>query len=95
MLTIDRKTVGMALGIVVLAWWLNTSPLSPLAPPAPPPKRPVLHALGKLASAAARIGLWVTLAGERPAEEPPRDHLVKAPAVDADGHRVIDNSEGW
>jgi hypothetical protein len=89
---IDRKLVAIVAVCLVLGWWLGSSPSSPINPT---PQRPVLQAVGRLARIAARLGLWAALAAE-PA--PPRAdgrQLVHAPAVDADGHRVVNHGEGW
>jgi hypothetical protein len=54
----------------------------------------VLQAVGRLARIAARLGLWMAMAAEPPPQADSRQ-LVHAPAVDADGHRVVDHGEGW
>jgi alkanesulfonate monooxygenase SsuD/methylene tetrahydromethanopterin reductase-like flavin-dependent oxidoreductase (luciferase family) len=63
--------------------------------PEPVPGRPVVSAFVRLARTAARIGLWVALAAEPPPAADDRQQIVRAPRVDADGHRVVDHAEGW
>lgn len=93
-MTIHRSTVAaLVLGLLV-GYWSATSPRSPVHPD-PVPGRPVLSAFVRLTRTAARLGLWFALAGEQPPAEEPRQQLVKAPSVDADGHRIIDHAEGW
>ena len=91
---IDRPTLQALVVALALGWWLGHSPASPVGPPAPP-DRPVLTALGKLARFAAKYGLWIALAAEKPPAPEDRQQLVRAPRVDSDGHRVIDHAEGW
>ena len=92
---IDRSHVVALVLAVTLGYWLGHSPASPVGPPAPP-DRPVIHAVGRLARFAARWGLWVALAAEKPPAEPEqRQQLVHAPRFDAEGHPVIDHREGW
>lgn len=93
-MTIDRKTLAVFAVAVAIGWWLGSSPSSPVNPN-PAPARPVLSAVARLTRAAARLGLWVALAGEQPPPEEPAQQLVKAPSVDADGHRILDHREGW
>ena len=88
---IDRKLVATVLVCLALGWWLGSSPSSPINPT---PQRPVLQAVGRLARIAARLGLWAALAAEAPPQADGRQ-LVHAPAVDAEGHRVVDHGEGW
>ena len=88
---IDRKLVAIVLVALAAGWWLGSSPASPINPT---PQRPVLQAVGRLARVAARLGLWAALAAEPPPQADGRQ-LVNAPAVDADGHRVVDHGEGW
>ena len=88
---IDRKLVSIVLVALAVGWWLGSSPSSPINPT---PQRSVLAAVGRLARVAARLGLWAALAAESPPHADGRQ-LVHAPAVDADGHRVIDHAEGW
>ena len=91
---IDRPVLVALVLAVVFGWWLGHSPASPVGPPAPP-DRPVLTAFARLTRTAARLGLWFALAGEQPPAPEDRQQLVRAPRVDADGHRVIDHAEGW
>jgi alkanesulfonate monooxygenase SsuD/methylene tetrahydromethanopterin reductase-like flavin-dependent oxidoreductase (luciferase family) len=95
-LTLDRRLVWIMLVALALGWWLGSSNHSPLNPH-PVPDRPVLTAFARVARLAARFGLWFALAAEKPPEPQPeqKQQLVKAPAVDKDGHRIIDHSEGW
>jgi hypothetical protein len=88
---IDRKLVAIVLVALAVGWWLGSSPSSPINPT---PQRPVLQAVGRLARIAARLGLWAALAAE-PSPQADSRQLVHAPAVDADGHRVVDHGEGW
>jgi hypothetical protein len=90
-MTIDRKIVFAVLIALACGWWLGSSPASPIAPQT---QRPVLHALARMTRTAARLGLWMAVAAE-PAPPQEKRHLVHAPAVDADGHRVVDHGEGW
>ena len=88
---IDRRTIATVAICLALGWWLGSSPSSPINPT---PQRPVLQAVGRLARIAARLGLWMAMAAE-PAPQADDRQLVHAPAVDADGHRVVDHGEGW
>jgi hypothetical protein len=88
---IDRKLVSVVLVALAVGWWLGSSPASPINPT---PQRPVLQAVGRLARIAARLGLWAAMAAESPPQADGRQ-LVHAPAVDAEGHRVVDHGEGW
>jgi hypothetical protein len=88
---IDRKLVSIVLVCLAVGWWLGSSPSSPINPT---PQRPVLQAVGRLARIAARLGLWMAMAAESPPQGDGRQ-LVHAPAVDAEGHRVVDHGEGW
>ena len=88
---LDRKLVAVVLVALAAGWWLGSSPSSPINPT---PQRPVLQAVGRLARIAARLGLWVAMAAEPPPQADSRQ-LVHAPAVDAEGHRVVDHGEGW
>jgi hypothetical protein len=88
---IDRRTIATVAVCLALGWWLGSSPSSPINPT---PQRPVLQAVGRLARIAARLGLWMAMAAE-PAPQADSRQLVHAPAVDADGHRVVDHGEGW
>ena len=88
---IDRKLVSIVLVALAVGWWLGSSPSSPINPT---PQRPVLQAVGRLARIAARLGLWMAMAAE-PAPQADSRQLVHAPAVDADGHRVVNHGEGW
>jgi hypothetical protein len=92
---IDRKIIGIVLVALAIGWWLGSSNHSPLNPH-PVPDRPVLTALARVARLAARLGLYVALAAEKPPEpEQPQPQIVKAPPVDSDGHRVVNHGEGW
>jgi len=88
---IDRKLILAVLVALACGWWLGSSPASPINPT---PQRPVLAAVGRLARVAARLGLWMAMAAEPPPQADGRQ-LVRSPAVDADGHRVVDHGEGW
>jgi hypothetical protein len=88
---IDRKLVSIVLVCLAVGWWLGSSPSSPINPT---PQRPVLQAVGRLARIAARLGLWAAMAAE-PSPQADGRQLVHAPAVDADGHRVVNHGEGW
>ena len=88
---IDRRTIATVAVCLALGWWLGSSPSSPINPT---PQRPVLAAVGRLARIAARLGLWMAMAAEPPPQADGRQ-LVHAPAVDAEGHRVVDHGEGW
>jgi len=88
---IDRKLIAVVLVALAAGWWLGSSPSSPINPT---PQRPVFAAVGRLARIAARLGLWAALAAEAPPQADGRQ-LVHAPAVDADGHRVVNHGEGW
>jgi hypothetical protein len=88
---IDRKLIATVLVCLALGWWLGSSPSSPINPT---PQRPVLAAVGRLARIAARLGLWMAMAAE-PAPQLERQQIVRSPAVDADGHRVVNHGEGW
>jgi hypothetical protein len=89
---IDRKLVATVLVCLAVGWWLGSSPSSPINPT---PQRPVLQAVGRLARIAARLGLWAAMAAEPAPPQADGRQLVHAPAVDADGHRVVDHGEGW
>ena len=88
---IDRKLVAVFLVALAVGWWLGSSPSSPINPT---PQRPVIHAIGRLARVAARLGLWMAMASEPPPQADGRQ-IVNAPSVDADGHRVVNHGEGW
>jgi hypothetical protein len=88
---IDRKTVSIVLVALAVGWWLGSSPSSPINPT---PQRTVLQKLSRLAILAARLGLRLALFAE-PAPQADGRQLVHAPAVDADGHRVVDHGVGW
>jgi hypothetical protein len=89
---IDRKLVAVVLVALAAGWWLGSSPASPINPT---PQRPVLAAVGRLARVAARLGLWAALAAEPAPPQADGRQLVHAPAVDADGHRIVNHGEGW
>jgi hypothetical protein len=89
---IDRKIVSIVVICLAAGWWLGSSPSSPINPT---PQRPVLAAVGRLARIAARLGLWAAMAAEPAPPQADGRQLVHAPAVDADGHRVVDHGEGW
>ena len=90
---IDRKLVAVVLVALAAGWWLGSSQASPVNPH-PVPDRPVLHAFARLTRTAARLGLWMAFAAEAPQQQEQRQ-IVHAPAVDADGHRVVNHGEGW
>jgi hypothetical protein len=89
---IDRRTIATVAVALALGWWLGSSPSSPINPT---PQRPVLQAVGRLARIAARLGLWAAMAAEPAPPQADGRQLVHAPAVDAEGHRVVDHGEGW
>jgi hypothetical protein len=88
---IDRRTIATVAVCLALGWWLGSSPSSPINPT---PQRPVLAAVGRLARIAARLGLWMAMSAE-PALSAERQQIVRSPAVDAAGNRVVDHGEGW
>ena len=88
---IDRKLVAIVLVCLAAGWWLGSSPASPINPT---PQRPVLNALARLTRTAARLGLWMAMAAEAPPHQEPQQ-IVRSPAVDAEGHRVLNHGEGW
>lgn len=89
-----RLVVVTSVVVAGLTWWLATSPKSPVNPH---PQRPVVTALARLVRTAARLGLWMALAGEeapKPKEQAnERQRLVQAAGVD--GIPRVDHSEGW
>lgn len=88
---LDRKTIAIIAVCLAAGWWLGSSPSSPINPT---PQRPVLQAVGRLARIAARLGLWVAMAAEAPPQQE-LQQIVRSPAVDAEGHRVLNHGEGW
>lgn len=90
-MTIDRRTIRIALVCLALGWWLGSSPSSPVNPH-PQPERPILSAVVRLARLAARLGLMVAVAAD-----PPQDsrQAVRSVRTDAEGHPVVDHAEGW
>ena len=88
---IDRKLVAVVLVALATGWWLGSSPASPINPT---PQRPVIQKLSRVAILAARLGLRLALFAE-PAPRADQRQLVHSPAVDADGHPVVDHGEGW
>ena len=90
-MTIDRKFVAIILLCLAAGWWLGSSPASPINPT---PQRPVLQAVGRLVRIAARLGLWMAMAAE-PAPLVETQQIVRSPAVDAAGNRIVDHGEGW
>lgn len=88
---LDRKLVAIVLLALASGWWLGSSPSSPINPT---PQRPVLNALARLTRTAARLGLWMAFAAE-PAPQQEPQQIVRSPAVDSEGHRVINHAEGW
>jgi hypothetical protein len=89
---IDRKLIAIVLVALAVGWWLGCSPSSPINPT---PQRPVLQKLSRLAILAARLGLRLALFAEPALPQADGRQLVHAPAVDADGHRVVNHGEGW
>jgi hypothetical protein len=87
---LDRKLVAIVIVCLAAGWWLGSSPASPINPT---PQRPVLQAVGRLARIAARLGLWMAMAAEAPPVE--AQQIVRSPAVDSEGHRVLNHAEGW
>ena len=90
-MTIDRRLIAIVLVAIAAGWWLGSSPSSPINPT---PQRPGLQAVGRLARIAARLGLWMAMAAE-PAPPSERQQIVRSPAVDAAGNRVLNHGEGW
>ena len=88
---IDRKLVAIVLVALAAGWWLGSSPSSPINPT---PQRPVLQKLSRVAMFAARLGLRLALFAE-PAPPSEQQQIVRSPAVDAEGHRVLNHAEGW
>ena len=88
---IDRRLIAIVSVTLAAGWWLGSSPSSPINPT---PQRPVLQAVGRLARIAARLGLWMAMAAEAPPQQEPQQ-IVRSPAVDAEGHRVLNHGEGW
>jgi hypothetical protein len=88
---LDRKLVSIVLVALAVGWWLGSSPSSPINPT---PQRPIIQKLSRVAILAARLGLRLALFAE-PAPQADGRQLVHAPAVDAEGHRVVDHGEGW
>lgn len=90
-MTTDRRIVAIVVLALAAGWWLGSSPSSPINPT---PQRPVLQAVGRLARIAARLGLWMAMAAE-PAPPVEPQQIVRSPAVDAAGNRIVDHGEGW
>ena len=90
-MTTDRKLVAIIVVTLAAGWWLGSSPSSPINPT---PQRPVVQAVGRLARIAARLGLWMAMAAE-PAPPVEPQQIVRSPAVDAAGNRIVDHGEGW
>jgi hypothetical protein len=88
---LDRKLIAIVLVCLAAGWWLGSSPASPINPT---PQRPVLQKLGRVAMLAARLGLRLALFAE-PAPQQEPQQIVRSPAVDAEGHRVVNHGEGW
>ena len=88
---IDRRAVAVVIVALAAGWWLGSSPSSPINPT---PQRPVIHALARLTRTAARLGLWMAFAAE-PAPQHEPQQIVRSPAVDSDGHRIVNHGEGW
>ena len=88
---LDRKIVAIILVCLAAGWWLGSSPASPINPT---PQRPVLQKLSRVAMFAARLGLRLALFAE-PAPQQEPQQIVRSPAVDAEGHRVLNHGEGW
>ena len=88
---LDRKLIAIVIVALAAGWWLGSSPASPINPT---PQRPVLQAVGRLARIAARLGLWMAMAAE-PAPPVEPQQIVRSPAVDAAGNRIVDHGEGW
>lgn len=86
----DRKLATAVFVALAVGWWLGSSPSSPVNPT---PQRPILKAMAKLTRAAARLGLWVAVAGSSPAEQ--EDARIVHQVYDERGNRVVDHGEGW
>lgn len=90
--TLDRRTLWIAVACLAFGWWLGSSPSSPVNP-RPQPDRPVVTAIARLARIAARWGLWAAmLADDQPQQYEQR---VVRNMYDSDGHPVVDHAEGW
>ena len=84
---------GVLVAGIVGGFWLGAAKDSPVNPN---PPRPVLKTLASLIRNGARLALWVAIRGEAaPVTSANGRDLVKSPAVDAEGHLVIDHAEGW
>lgn len=95
-----RTVLALVVAAVAFGWWLGSSPSSPINPT---PQRPVLQRLARLTRTAARLGLWVAMSADpppapkakAPEDDEPRQQLVRATRVDADGHPRVDHADGW
>jgi hypothetical protein len=80
----NRKTLCVIVVAIAAGLWYSGT----LDPTPPKPDRPVLRFLARL----AKLGLWITVFADPPETG---EHAVQYARTDAEGHRVLRNSEGW
>lgn len=83
-MTIDRKTLIIALVCIAIGWWTAGTPHDK---PEPLANRPVLRWIAKT----AKTLLWVSLFVEPPPAPEPPQHLAH---ID-DGTQRINHRQGW